>query len=220
MREHETEPVPGLPESLPRGERILWQGSPDWKALARHGFHLRLLALYFLALAVWSAAELAAVGATPGAMLGGAVWLIVLGVVPVVLVTLFAWGSARTTLYTVTDRRLVLRVGVALPLTVNLPLSAIASATMRRYASGGGDIILAMEGRHRVSYVAIWPHLRGLRFLQPQPMLRAVPDVEAAAQALANALASSLPGETGQRVTLAPTPRPAAASGANHPIPA
>jgi hypothetical protein len=51
-------------------------------------------------------------------------------------------------------------------------------------------------------------------------MLRAVPDVEAAAQALANALASSLPGETGQRVTLAPTPRPAAASGANHPIPA
>jgi hypothetical protein len=218
MREHETEPVPGLPESLPKGERILWQGRPSWKALARHGFHLRLLALYFVALSVWSAAELAAVGATPGAILAGSVWLIVLGVVPVVLVTLFALASARTTLYTVTDRRLVMRVGVALPLTINLPLSAIASATMRRYAAGG-DIILTMEGRHRVSYVAIWPHLRGLRFLQPQPMLRALPDADAAALALANALAASVPNEAGQRVTLTPAPRPAP-SGVNHPVPA
>jgi len=220
MREHETEPTPGLPEALPKGEQILWQGRPTWKALARHGFHLRLLALYFVALAAWSAAELAAAGATPAAMVGGAVWLIVLGVIPVVLVMAFAYASARTTLYTVTDRRIVMRVGVALPLTVNLPLSAVGSATMRRYADGGGDIILAMEGRRRVSYVALWPHLRGLSVLQPRPMLRAVPDVEAAAQALANALAASVPGEAGKRVTLAPAPRPAAASGANHPVPA
>ena len=37
--EHDDEPQNGLPEALPAGERLLWQGSPDWRVLARHGFH-------------------------------------------------------------------------------------------------------------------------------------------------------------------------------------
>ena len=45
-------PVPtsvprGLPERLPEGERLLWQGAPDWRRLALHVFHVRGLALYF-----------------------------------------------------------------------------------------------------------------------------------------------------------------------------
>ena len=36
--EHEFEPVHGLPEKLPAGEKILWQGSPDWKTLANEAF--------------------------------------------------------------------------------------------------------------------------------------------------------------------------------------
>ena len=50
--EHEFEPQFGLPERLPAGERILWQGSPDFRALARNAFHLRKLALYFSVLLV------------------------------------------------------------------------------------------------------------------------------------------------------------------------
>ena len=45
--EHEFEAAPGLPEALPAGERLLWQGSPDWKSLAVHVFHVRTLAVYF-----------------------------------------------------------------------------------------------------------------------------------------------------------------------------
>ena len=48
--EHELEPQFGLPEPLPQGERILWQGSPDFAALARSAFHVRMLAVYFLVL--------------------------------------------------------------------------------------------------------------------------------------------------------------------------
>ncbi len=36
VSEHEFEPIPGLPERLPAGERMLWQGRP-WRALARAG---------------------------------------------------------------------------------------------------------------------------------------------------------------------------------------
>ena len=45
--EYEFEPQHGLPERLPADERILWQGSPDFRKLARTAFHLRTLAIYF-----------------------------------------------------------------------------------------------------------------------------------------------------------------------------
>ena len=32
--DYEFEPVPGLPEELPPGEMLLWQGAPDWKTIA------------------------------------------------------------------------------------------------------------------------------------------------------------------------------------------
>ena len=45
--EHEFEPELGLPEKLPAGERILWQGSPDVKAMLLRVFHLKGLLIYF-----------------------------------------------------------------------------------------------------------------------------------------------------------------------------
>ncbi len=47
------EPVPGLPEALPEGEHILWQGAPDARHLARDAWGLRWVAGYFVLLAVW-----------------------------------------------------------------------------------------------------------------------------------------------------------------------
>ena len=40
--EHEFEAALGLPEPLPRGERLLWQGAPDWRVMAREAMHLRI----------------------------------------------------------------------------------------------------------------------------------------------------------------------------------
>ena len=40
------EPLRGLPEPLPAGERILWQGAPDWRALAVDVFHVRAVWIY------------------------------------------------------------------------------------------------------------------------------------------------------------------------------
>ena len=46
-REHEFEAQYGLPEKLPEGERILWQGAPDWQVIARRVFHVNKVAIYF-----------------------------------------------------------------------------------------------------------------------------------------------------------------------------
>ena len=53
--EYENEPIPGLPGIPPKGERILWQGSPDWRVLARTAFHTRLVTGYFVLLTGWAA---------------------------------------------------------------------------------------------------------------------------------------------------------------------
>jgi len=47
------EPVRGLPEKLPEGEHILWQGAPDVRALAREALGVRWVAGYFAILTIW-----------------------------------------------------------------------------------------------------------------------------------------------------------------------
>ncbi|MBY0520752.1 MAG: PH domain-containing protein, partial [Sphingomonas sp.] len=56
MTEYETEPVPGLPGLLPKGETIIWQGSPNWRVLARTAFHTGAVTAYFIALTAFATA--------------------------------------------------------------------------------------------------------------------------------------------------------------------
>ena len=46
-------PNPGLPEDLPRGEALLWQGSPAWRNLAVSTFHVRKVLAWFAILLAW-----------------------------------------------------------------------------------------------------------------------------------------------------------------------
>ena len=64
--EHEFEAELGLPEPLPAGERLLWQGAPDWRVLARRVFHLQALTIYFSAIVLLHGATQVASGASVG----------------------------------------------------------------------------------------------------------------------------------------------------------
>lgn len=100
------------------------------------------------------------------------------------LFTLFAWGVGRTTVYTLTNKRIVLRVGVALNKCINLPLSEIESANLKMLPEGHGNIVLSLKGMPRLGYLMLWPHARSMRFVRPQPMLRAIPDARNVASLL------------------------------------
>ncbi len=118
MNEHEYEPVPGLPARLPADETILWQGAPCWETLARRTLHVRHLSFYFAALVVWGIVGGLRAG-TPVVQIGlSSLRLVALAVVALALLTAFAWLVARTTAYTITTRRVVMRIGVALPITI------------------------------------------------------------------------------------------------------
>ena len=167
MSEYYHEPVRGLPGALPDDEYVLWQSGPDWKHLVKAALHIRLSAAYFAAIVIWALSR--------GDM-NTAVAVSILGAVVVALFALFAWGVGRTTVYTLTNKRLVLRIGVALNKCINLPLSEIESANLKMLADGHGNIVLDLKGMPRLGYIMLWPHARSMRFVRPQPMLRAIPD--------------------------------------------
>ncbi|MFM8767957.1 MAG: photosynthetic complex putative assembly protein PuhB, partial [Rubrivivax sp.] len=175
--EHELEPQYGLPERLPAQEKILWQGSPDPKALARSAFHMRKLGLDFAALLALQAVNVAADGAALTDVLLALVWPAGLSALGLLGVWTLAWLTARTAVYTVTDRRVVMRIGIVLTLTFNLPLRTIESAGLRRGPNGHGDIVLTLKGPDHIAWLHLWPHARPWHLARTQPMLRALPRV-------------------------------------------
>jgi hypothetical protein len=191
--EHEFEAAPGLPEPLPRGERLLWQGSPDWRQLAIHAFHVRKLAVYFAAMLVVQAIYLW--GDPQAALLRPLLLSASMACLALGLLTLTAWFSARTTLYSLTDRRVIMRVGIVLTLTFNLPLRQMAGASIKQFGSGAGDIALALKGEDRIAWLNLWPHARPWHLKRPEPSLRCLSDASAVAERLQTAWQRANPTE-------------------------
>lgn len=191
MKEFEHEPIPGLPERLPEGERILWQGAPAFRGLALGAFRMREVAFYFGLLGAAKAVSAAAAGAGFGAAALEFFGMIVPTLLALGVLAALAALCARSTVYTITTRRVVFRFGMALEKAVNLPFSVIESAAVKADRTNAGDIALALTPKARVSYLAFWPHVRPFRFGRAEPSMRGLPDVNAVAQILATALAEA-----------------------------
>jgi hypothetical protein len=191
MGEYDNEPIRGLPDIPPAGETILSQGAPDWETLARHAFHLRGLAVYFAVLVIWLAVSAVSSGPLTLESVLPVVEAAALSGFVIGLLTLFAWLIARTTVYTITSKRVVMRFGIALPMTLNLPFARIESAGLKTGADGNGDIPLLLLPSERMAYLVMWPHVRPWQFKRSQPMLRSIPDAASVAQILARALAAA-----------------------------
>lgn len=208
--EHDFEPVRGLPGKLPPGERILWQGSPAWRALAWRAFFVKPVAIYFGIIAAWRVLH-GVTGAAPfGESIASAVGLALPFLAAAGVLGLIAWLTARSTTYTITNRRLVMSFGLAMPMAINLPYRQITSASMRTGRGDIGDLPVELNRTARLAYLHLWPHARPWRFSHPEPMLRAVPEAKRVAGILAEALqaaaAEPLPRERTGEAPEAPIP--------------
>lgn len=185
--EYENEPVKGLPGFLPKDESIQWQGSPDWQSMARGVFHTRLVAGWFVIVAMGAFVA-------GGTGLLGAVITLLVAALGLGLLAFLAWAQARSTVYTLTQKRLVMRFGVALPKCVNLPLAQIVSADVKTAGAGHSDVALRVAGRFPLGWLQMWPHVRPWKINDPQPMLRAIPAsvIPLLSDALARAAATQL----------------------------
>ena len=176
MNEHDDEPVHGLPAELPAGERILWQGSPCPVRLARTAFHLRGVIFYFVLLAIYNAGSNLYEGAGVFAALVSVAWTAVPALMATGVVVLVGYAYAHGTVYTLTDRRLVIRSGIALTMAANIPYNMIDGVALKSYGDGSGDLVIKTRDDERASWLMLWPNVRPWHWRMPEPMLRVVPE--------------------------------------------
>lgn len=207
------ERIAGVDAPLPPGERVRWEGAPEWRSLAVHVFHVRKLAIYFALLLAWRAA-LATGEASPLTYFAvGAATLAACFAAAAAVCIGLAVLCARTTTYAITDRRLVMRIGMVVPATVNVPLRQVESAALRDYRGGTGDVAARLEGDDRLAYFLLWPHTRPWRFNPTEPALRCVRDPARVGEILRAAVADCVgePIAAAERKTEAarkPAPEP------------
>jgi hypothetical protein len=183
----------GLPDHLPEGERLIWQGKPEWKRLAIDAFHVRKVAAYFAVLIVGQGAWKLADGATLASALEAVPMMLALGCLACAILLGFAYASARTTHYTLTSKRVLMKVGIALPVIINLPLRQIDGVSFALTGNGSGTICFRLGGNTRLAYLLLWPHAKPWNFNHPQPAFRDVTNVEAVASRIAFAMGGQMP---------------------------
>lgn len=186
--EHDFEPIRGLPSDLPPGESILWQGEPDWTLMARRVFRVDWVAAYFVLLMAWRVIDGTSNGLDLVTALVSAAWVAPIGIVGLGLLIGLAYLNSRTTVYTLTNRRLVMRFGAALTKAINIPYKIIEGAAVNQKADGSGDVAVTLVKPNKISIVLLWPHARPGFIAQPQPSLRCLRDASKAAAVLAEAL--------------------------------
>jgi hypothetical protein len=175
MSEHDFESIRGLPGELPEGEHILWQGAPRWMTLAQQAFHVRAVAAYFAGMFALRVVAALAVGQSLPAVGRSILLVSPVAVLTIAVLAGLGWLYSRTTVYTITNKRVVIRFGVALPKAFNIPFAIIDSAAVKTLGGRKGDLALTLKA--------------------PEPTLRALADVQSAAEILASAMKDVTPIE-------------------------
>jgi hypothetical protein len=109
----------------------------------------------------------------------------------------------------------VMRIGIVLTITLNLPLRQVRAADLLAHTDGSGDVSLALAGTQRIGWFHLWPHARPWALRDPQPAMRCVADAQAVGQRLMAAWQAANPGVVTE-VIEAVTETPGTASA--HPI--
>ena len=177
-----------LPAPLPSGERVIWQGKPSFAGLALRSLHIREVAIYFGLLLAWRLWSNWSHGVSLAEAVVSALWLIVPALSGIAVLAALAWLVRRASCYTVTSKRILLQFGVALPVTMNIPLGKVSAAALKTFPDGSGNISLQVSDGARVSYLLLWPHIRPWRLRTPEPMLNSIPNAAEVAAKLAEAL--------------------------------
>ena len=207
--------IDGIDAPLPPGEHVRWQGAPMWRSLAWRAFHGRTVVLYFAILCLWQGGAVLTGGKTVQAATGMIVLLVVMAVISLACSALLGWLTARNSVYAITDRRVVLRIGAIVPSIINIPYRMIDSVAVTQYGQDQGDLAIALAGTDRIAFFQLWPHVRPWRVKQPQPMLRSLQDPLSVGRILREAVAD-FSGPDAFTASEVAAPSSAAPSGAAH----
>ncbi len=173
---------------LAPGELVVWQGKPTFRCVVRDIFHLRGVSLYVAALLALDAYQAWAKQIPLAKAIHNSVPLFLGLAVAAAIFTALAYMTARTTQYTITSRRVIMKYGMALPATLSLPYRQIVGASVQVDSDHSGRIALLLRADNHMPYLKLYPLARAWKLARPEPMMRAVPQVALVASLVTRAL--------------------------------
>jgi len=94
-----------------------------------------------------------------------------------------------------TNKRIVMRIGIVLSLTFNVPLKKIVASDLLVLKNQVGNIALGISSDSPIGWLNLWPHVRAWRINAPQPTLRCIPNAESIGQLILQAWRKESPQE-------------------------
>ena len=173
-----------LSENLPNGEQLIWQGRPERHALATRAMYLKYIAFYLVVLIAARTGYLIMNGEPVATWSGMLVWQVLASAFVMLLIVGLATVYSRTTRYSLTNERLIIKTGAAITIHINLPLQQITAADLREYSDGTGDITLQVSRAEKLYWLLLWPNVRSWWIRPLRPVLRGLKDAQAVAHLL------------------------------------
>jgi hypothetical protein len=175
--DNEFEAQYGLPENLPEDEKILWQGSPNFALLINKVFLFKIITIYFIFLLVFTLySDFQNVGQIEA--LTNLLTNILLSGFSLAALALLAYLTCSTTVYTLTNKRVVMRIGIVLTLTFNIPFKQILAADYKKHSHGSGDISFRIDPSTKIAFIHLWPHCRFKSFAHPEPAMKCIENAD------------------------------------------
>ncbi len=179
---------PAAPVLRP-GEVLVWQGQPSWRGLAVGAFHIRGVVLWVCALVFVNAVAARAEHLPPREAVRDIAPLLVMGGLVLAGVAASAWATGQTTLYTITNQRVLMQYGVALTAKLALPMRVIGAVAVSEGPLG--NVPIRLKPGHVVAFARLWPHARPWQVRRPEPMLLALADAGRVAAMLSRTVADA-----------------------------
>ena len=173
-----------LSENLPSGEQLIWQGRPERYALATRAMYLKFIAFYLVALIAARTGYLVVAGEPVATWSGMLIWQMLASAFVMLLIVGLATVYSRTTRYSLTNERLIIKTGAAITIHINLPLQQIIGADLREYSDDTGDITLQVSQADKLYWLLMWPNVRSWWVRPLRPVLRGLKDAQAVAHLL------------------------------------
>ena len=201
---------------LPAGERVLWSGAPDQRAIARYLLRERwVLGFVAVSMAIGVGDVLQHGGSDTGPRLIGVAMLsAILVAIAIVSIRFFAWRIATTSKYVITDKRMFFNIGMVLRADANIPFSSVEGVDLLRRSDGSADLMVSLSGTREIPWLLLFPHMSWRGSRRGRPTFRGLKQPQLAADAVVAALRVHSQPVTADGATanaVQPAPRAAAA---------
>jgi hypothetical protein len=147
--------------------------------------YLKYIAFYLVALIAARTGYLVVAGEPVATWSGMLIWQMLASAFVMLLIVGLAAVYSRTTRYSLTNERLIIKTGAAITIHINLPLQQIIGADLREYSDDTGDITLQVSQADKLYWLLMWPNVRSWWVRPLRPVLRGLKDAPTVAHLLA-----------------------------------